>query len=167
MDDIEPNGYTNEDTNMIQKSMNQHVDKLTLEFLTNKSQYNKYLSKSDPKKYEEHMDHYRKINKYKDQIMQITNDYCNNPNTQITTHLDDMFNDYVRSCIQYFEMKELENVDDSSNAADEDTLFMNIDEKDDSTNHTSYKEPTKSFWGKGAKKTNYMNSDLRAFSGKR
>jgi hypothetical protein len=45
MDDIEPNGYTNEDTNMIQKSMNQHVDKLTLEFLTNKSQYNKYLSK--------------------------------------------------------------------------------------------------------------------------
>jgi len=167
MDDIEPNGYTNEDTNMIQKSMNQHVDKLTLEFLTNKSQYNKYLSKSDPKKYEEHMDHYRKINKYKDQIMQITNDYCNNPNTQITTHLDDMFNDYVRSCIQYFEMKELENVDDSSNAADEDTLFMNIDEKDDSTNHTSYKEPTKSFWGKGAKKTNYMNSDLRAFSAKR
>jgi hypothetical protein len=161
MDDIEPNGYTNEDTNMIQKSMNQHVDKLTLEFLTNKSQYNKYLSKSDPKKYEEHMDHYRKINKYKDQIMQITNDYCNNPNTQITTHLDDMFNDYVRSCIQYFEMKELENIDDSSNAADEDTLFLNID---DSHRH---KEPTKSFWGKGAKKTNYMNSDLRAFSGKR
>jgi len=162
MDDIEPNGYTNEDTNMIQKSMNQHVDKLTLEFLTNKSQYNKYLSKSDPKKYEEHMDHYRKINKYKDQIMQITNDYCNNPNTQITTHLDDMFNDYVRSCIQYFEMKELENIDhDSSNAADEDTLFLNIDD-----NHHN-KEPTKSFWGKGAKKTNYMNSDLRAFSGKR
>jgi hypothetical protein len=156
MDDIEPN----EDTNMIQKSTNQHVDKLTLEFLTNKSQYNKYLSKSDPKKYEEHMDHYRKINKYKDQIMQITNDYCNNPNTQITTHLDDMFNDYVRSCIQYFEMKELENVDDSSSAADEDTLFLNIDD-------SHHKEPTKSFWGKGAKKTNYMNSDLRAFSGKR
>jgi hypothetical protein len=156
MDDIEPN----EDTNMIQKSTNQHVDKLTLEFLTNKSQYNKYLSKSDPKKYEEHMDHYRKINKYKDQIMQITNDYCNNPNTQITTHLDDMFNDYVRSCIQYFEMKELENVDDSSNTADEDTLFLNIDD-------SHHKEPTKSFWGKGAKKTNYMNSDLRAFSGKR
>jgi hypothetical protein len=156
MDDIEPN----EDTNMIQKSTNQHVDKLTLEFLTNKTQYNKYLSKSDPKKYEEHMDHYRKINKYKDQIMQITNDYCNNPNTQITTHLDDMFNDYVRSCIQYFEMKELENIDDSSNVADEDTLFLNIDD-------SNHKEPTKSFWGKGAKKTNYINSDLRAFSGKR
>ena len=162
MEDNKPN----EDTNMIQKSTNQHVDKLTLEFLTNKSQYNKYLSKSDPKKYEEHMDYYRKIHKYKDQIMKITNDYCNNPNTQITTHLDDMFNDYVRSCIQYFEMKELENVDDSSsNHADEDTLFMNIDDKDDANNN--YKEPTKSFWGKGAKKTNYMNSDLRAFSSKR
>ena len=162
MEDNEPN----EDTNMIQKSTNQHVDKLTLEFLTNKSQYNKYLSKSDPKKYEEHMDYYRKINKYKEKIMKITNNYCNNPNMQITTHLDDMFNDYVRSCIQYFEMKELENVDDSSsNHADEDTLFMNIHDKDDT--NTSYKEPAKSFWGKGAKKTNYMNSDLRAFSSKR
>ena len=159
MEDTEPN----EETNMIQKSTNQHVDKLTLELLINKSQYNKYLSKSDPKTYEENMDHHRKINKYKEKIMKITNDYCNNPNTQITTHLDDMFNDYVRSCIQYFEMKELENIDDSSsNAADEDTLFMNIDEKDDNA-----KEPTKSFWGKGARKTNYMNSDLRAFSGKR
>jgi hypothetical protein len=57
-------------------------------------------------------------------------------------------------------MKELENVDDSSSAADEDTLFLNIDD-------SHHKEPTKSFWGKGAKKTNYMNSDLRAFSGKR
>jgi hypothetical protein len=164
MEDTEPN----EETNMIQKSTNQHVDKLTLELLINKSQYNKYLSKSDPKMYEENMDHHRKINKYKEKILKITNDYCNNPNTQITTHVDDTFNDYVRSCIQYFEMKELENIDDSSsNHADEDTLFMNIDENDDNTNHTSYKEPTKSFWGKGAKKTNYMNSDLRAFSGKR
>jgi len=164
MEDAEPN----EETNMIQKSTNQHVDKLTLEFLTNKYQYNKYLSKSDPKKYEENMTHYHKIHKYKDKIMEITNNYCNNPNRQITTNLDDAFNDYVRSCIQYFEMKELENIDDSSsNHADEDTLFMNIDEKDDNTNNTSYKEPTKSFWGKGAKKTNYMNSDLRVFSGKR
>jgi hypothetical protein len=164
MEDAEPN----EETNMIQKSTNQHIDKLTLEFLINKTQYNKYLAKSDPKMYEENMTHCYKINKYKDKIVEITNNYCNNPNRQITTNLDDAFNDYVRSCIQYFEMKELENIDDSSsNHADEDTLFMNIDEKDDNYNHTSYKEPTKSFWGKGAKKTNYMNSDLRVFSGKR
>ena len=164
MEHAEPN----EETNMIQKSTNQHIDKLTLEFLINKTQYNKYLAKSDPKMYEENMTHCYKINKYKDKIVEITNNYCNNPNRQITTNLDDAFNDYVRSCIQYFEMKELENIDDSSsNHADEDTLFMNIDEKDDNTNHTSYKEPTKSFWGKGAKKTNYMNSDLRVFSGKR
>ncbi len=153
---------SNEETNMIKKSNNQQIDKLTLEFLTNKTQYNKYLSKSDPNKYEETMDHYRKINKYREQIMDITDMYCNNPNKQITNQLDDMFNAYVRTCIQYFEMKELENNDEYTNNADEDTLFLNID-----NDNGPVKEYTKSFWGKGAIKTNGIRSDLRAFSGKR
>jgi hypothetical protein len=32
---------------------NEYIDKLTLELLINKTHYHKYLSKSDPKKYDE------------------------------------------------------------------------------------------------------------------
>ena len=38
---------------------NSSLDKITLELLINKKQYSKYLSKSDPSKYEEHKTFFR------------------------------------------------------------------------------------------------------------
>jgi hypothetical protein len=116
------------------------IDKLTLELLMNKSQYNKYLAIKDPNKYEEVQQHLEKVLKYRDRIMQITDQYCENQNAQNSIELDEAFSNYLKSCIRFIEMKELE--EEPKYEKDiEDTMFVNP-------------SPMKSFWGKGAVKKN-------------
>jgi hypothetical protein len=119
------------------------VDKITLELLMNKSQYNKYLSIKDPNKFEEVKQHLEKVEKYKDRIMEITNEYCENQNTQNSTELDEAFSNFLKSCIRFIEMKELE--EEPKYERDiEDTMFERCDNP----------SPMKTFWGKGAVKKN-------------
>ncbi|MFY7731659.1 MAG: hypothetical protein ACOVRN_19215 [Flavobacterium sp.] len=119
------------------------VDKITLELLMNKSQYNKYLAIKDPNKYEELQQHLEKVAKYKDRIMQITDEYCENHNTQNSIELDEAFSNYLKSCIRFIEMKELE-VEPKYERDIEDVMFERCDDPN----------PMKSFWGKGAVKKN-------------
>ena len=119
------------------------VDKITLELLMNKSQYTKYLSVKDPAKYEELQQHLEKVAKYKDQIMEITHEYCENHTTQKSLELNDAFSDYVKSCIKFIEMKEFE---EEPKLQDEDTMFKRCD--------NPQTRPIQSFWGKGAIKKN-------------
>jgi hypothetical protein len=119
------------------------IDKITLELLMNKSQYNKYLSIKDPNKYEEVKQHLEKVEKYKDRIMQITSEYCDNQNTQNSLELDEAFSNFLKSCIRFIEMKELE--EEPKYERDiEDVIFKSCDNP----------HPIKSFWGKGAIKKN-------------
>ena len=119
------------------------VDKITLELLMNKSQYNKYLSIKDPNKFEEVKLHLEKVAKYKDRIMEITDQYCENQNTQNSLELDEAFSNYLKSCIRFIEMKELE--EEPKYERDiEDVIFKSCDNP----------SPMKSFWGKGAVKKN-------------
>ena len=117
------------------------IDKMTLELLMNKTQYNKYLSITNPNKYDEIQEHLEKVAKYRDRIMQITDEYCENQNKQNSTELDKAFNDYIKSCIRFIEMKELEEEPKNMYEKDiEDTIFTHCDNS----------APVKSFWGKGA-----------------
>jgi len=121
------------------------IDKLTLELLMNKQQYNKYLSIKDPSKYDEIQEYLNKIIKYSDTIMEITEEYIANNNKQNTHELDDAFHNYVKSCIRFIEMKNLETYeclnDNENRDTDDNTMFANF-------------EPRSSFWGKGARKAN-------------
>jgi hypothetical protein len=119
------------------------VDKITLELLMNKAQYNKYLAIKDPNKYEEVQQHLEKVAKYRDRIMQITDEYCENQNKQNSIELDEAFSNYLKSCIRFIEMKELE-AEPKYERDMEDAIFERCD------NNT----PMKSFWGKGAVKKN-------------
>jgi len=119
------------------------VDKITLELLMNKAQYNKYLAIKDPNKYEEVQQHLEKVAKYRDRIMQITDQYCENQNTQNSLELDEAFSNYLKSCIRFIEMKELE-AEPKYERDTEEAIFERCD------NNT----PMKSFWGKGAVKKN-------------
>ena len=85
------------------------IDKITLELLMNKSQYSKYLAINNPRKYNELQEHLAKVAQYRDRIMQITHDYCEDHATQNSVDLNDAFSNYVKSCIRFIEMKELEN----------------------------------------------------------
>jgi hypothetical protein len=121
------------------------IDKITLELLMNKCHYQKYLSKSDPNKYNELQDHYAKISKYKGRIRDMTNNLLDDPELQISSEVNEVFDGYVRTLIKHFEFKDLEN---SSN--DEDTLFgyEAMREQDAPSENANKKENMSSFWGK-------------------
>jgi hypothetical protein len=128
------------------KSTSEYIDKITLELLINKNQYNKYIASADPEKHRKITEFSDKLTKYSEQIMSLTEQYCSNPKTQKTTEMDEMFIQYAKTCFRYFEMKELEGDPDfghegSNQDNEEDVLFASVA-------HT----PIHSFWGKGAKK---------------
>lgn len=117
------------------------IDKITLELLMNKSQYNKYLSVKDPNKYEEVQQYLDKVTKYKSRIIQITNEYCENQNIQNSVELDEAFSNYLKSCIRFIEMKQYEEEPDYEREKEKDIIIFDF-------------EHTKSYWGKGAIKKN-------------
>jgi hypothetical protein len=138
------------DNTTIVANNNEMIDKLTLELLMNKSHYKRYIANTDPTKHAEMVKHNALITKYKYKIMNITNDMLSDPSKQITTNVNEAFNGYVKTLIQYFQMKELENT--SNERSDEDdVLFGNMDEDvsqavESETNDVI--EPVmKSFWG--------------------
>jgi len=132
----------------------QDIDKLTLELLTNKSQYKKYLSKADPEKYKSNQEHLEKISKYRVKIMDVFSQLLEDPDKQITTSLNDDFDHFIKSCISHFEMKEMENRGnhfEKEQEEDDDIMFGNCDEKDELIESDIPK--SKSFWGKSIIKT--------------
>ena len=142
------------------------IDKMTLEFLMNRNQYKKYVSKTDPTKHIENEKHLQKIWKYRGRISQLTDELLKNPEKLVTLDVNESFDRYVRTLVYYFEMKDLENQDtdvlfDDMNDEDIESirisdnvkmevetkmaLIQNIDKK---AVVESNKELSKSFWGK-------------------
>ena len=125
------------------KSTSEYIDKITLELLINKNQYNKYIASADPEKHRKVTEFSEKLNKYCEQILSLTEQYCSNPKTQKTNEMDETFVNYAKTCFRYFEMKELEcepdreHEQDKGKGKDEDVLFNT---------------PVHSFWGKVARK---------------
>ena len=111
LSDIEEEEQENEEQKIrdyVPVTTNKMIDKLTLEIMANKSKYKKYLSKTDPDKYEKIQEYSMKLQKYETDISRIVNDYICSPNKQITTDLDETFEHFAKSCIKYLEMKEFE-----------------------------------------------------------
>jgi len=139
------------DNTSIVANNNEMIDKLTLELLMNKSHYKRYIANTDPTKHAEMVKHNALITKYKYKIMNITNDMLSDPSKQITTNVNEEFNGYVKTLIQYFQMKELENKS-NEHSDDEDVLFGNMAEDDGNaaeseTNDMVVEPVMKSFWG--------------------
>ena len=120
-------------------STNEFIDDITLQFLTNKSQYNKYLSNYDKQKFDEINEFKSKINKNAQEILEITKTYMNNPDTQISVELYEAFEIYMKACIKHIEFKNLEklNAYNYDKTEEVDTMFENID------------NDFNSYWGSG------------------
>ncbi len=140
------------------------INKITLELFMNKNNYKKYLSKTDPKKYEEHLKYLSNVNKYKHSITRITHDLLDNPDMQITTDVNEIFEMYVKTLIAHLQQKEYECADDdNSNNNNEDTLFGEIADDEPTPR---YSNSMHSFWGKERvvkKPQNQMEYDLNLF----
>jgi hypothetical protein len=170
------------------KSIND-LDDISMRLFMNKSNYNKYIEKTNPKEHEDRENYIYKLNKYMNQIMDITTEKIENHLLQHTTDLDNAFEKYMRTCIKHFEMKEIENKNSYNRNEDEDSLFVNmdentgctksrndndIDEEDDGVYDlhlppmiNNFTEPfVQSFWGKPIKKTNGSHNPKKFFSKK-
>jgi hypothetical protein len=124
------------------------IDKMTIELLMNKTQFNKYLSKTDPKRAIEQTEFIENIRKHKRQILHLTNQLLENPANPVTTEVNDAFELYVKTLIRHFKTKEIEraneyNRDDDDESATEDVMFENMDEEP-----VLETEEMRSFWGK-------------------
>jgi hypothetical protein len=125
------------------------IDKVNLEYLMNRTQYKKYVSKTNPTKHAENELFLMKINKYKNRISNLTENLLMNPEEPITIDVNNGFNEYVNILIKHFEMKDMENEDN-------DTLFEKVDDYSNQTNMNSIEcediledsNKIKSFWGK-------------------
>ena len=84
------------------------IDKLTLELLMNKNTYNRYIEKTDPIKHKEEQEFRRKLKKYKSRIIQMTMKFLDDPDFQVNNELNDMFSEYSKTFVKYFEMNDLE-----------------------------------------------------------
>jgi hypothetical protein len=116
---------------------NNELDKLTLELFMNKKNYKKYLEKTDPKKYSDMQLHNIEIQKYRGTILTMTDDLLENPNLQITTEINEIFDAYTKIIIRYLKHKEIEN---NLETCEEDVMFGTMDEEvqSDSTYMKSY-----------------------------
>jgi hypothetical protein len=138
------------------------IDLLTMELMMNKTHYNKYLAKKDPERYKRVQEEIRKIQKYKSAIIDLTTELLDdstkkNASEKYTIDINDTFEKYLKTCVQYFEMRELESVPTKAeDAEDPDILFASMDESQLESDDTSESVPT-TFWGKNIKKKNHSN----------
>lgn len=137
--------------------MSSSIDKLTLELMSNKSSYKKFLSKSEPEKYNEIQYHLSKMKKHCSKIIDITKNQFNE--VKYTNELDEAFDNYVRTCIKYIEMKEFESMPEyksEKECEEDDVLFGTIDNEDVvSTEDPLVKTSVNmgfSYWGKSITK---------------
>ena len=125
-----------------------YINNITMNFLMNKSQHKKYISEEDPARYEREQKHIRTLKKHKNEIIELTRRLICEPDTQITTDVNESFNDYTRTLLRYLKMKDIEKKG-YDNDSDNETLFGNIDESDeeDTDSKRDSQNDITSFWG--------------------
>ena len=107
--------------------VNSFIDKMSLQFLLNKTHYQKYLAKTDPQLYAEKQEFLESCSQYRRSIVDMTARLLDNPNYQYySTEVCDAFDKYAQTLIRYLEVKERsdsiqKNFD--SDGSDEDMLF--------------------------------------------
>ena len=150
----DPSNVNNESLSSSPEIMSS-IDKLTLELLINKSQYKKYVQKTDPYKHCETQIYLGKIIKYQNKIEHLFLSLLENPEMQITTDITNDFSNFVKTCIQYFELRSSDN---SYNQEEDDdimfdtNLMNNTSAPPQNISNTSHANILYSMWGKKIKK---------------
>ena len=144
---------------------NEYIDKLTLELLINKTHYNKYLSKSDPKKYDEYKEYKAKLRKYAIDIIDITSQLIEDPKKMYSNDIEESFHAYVKSIIKYFEIKEIQDANTHSEYNNEDeVIFTKFDNGTNQSDENT--DQMKSYWGKEKvvkKPSSFVHYDMNLF----
>lgn len=147
---------------------NEYIDKLTMELLINKTHYHKYLSKSDPKKYDEYKEYKAKLRKYAIDIIDVTSQLIEDPKKMYSNDIEESFHAYVKSIIKYFEIKEIQDTNTHCEYNNEDDVIFTKFDNDNKEPDQSYEknDTMKSFWGKEKvvkKPSGYVHYDMNIF----
>lgn len=118
---------------------NSDFDKLSIQMFSNKNHYKKYLAKTNPEKYNEQLEFLKKISKNREKINAMFTSLLENPEKQITTDINESFEQFVKSCINHFYMEKLSNLHDK----DADDYEISSEEEEE----TQELIPTTSYWG--------------------
>ena len=121
------------------------IDKLTLELLMNKNHYHKYMSTTNPDKFEKHEAYLDDLKKYRQKILNITHELLDRPDTQISTNINTIFEAYTKAIIDHVKHTTYDHSHRGDSDTDplEDTMFGTIDTPD-----IDPQPPSSSFWGK-------------------
>jgi len=84
------------------------LDKITFELLLNKNQYSRYLSVTNPQKLEEEKRFFEKIKKYRGGIVELFEDFLEDPKKEFNNELNEAFQGFARTCIKYLENADYE-----------------------------------------------------------
>lgn len=130
---------------------NEFVNKMTLELLMGKKHYSRYTSKTNPLRFNEMENYFNNIKQYRERILEITQNLIYQPKTQITVDVNEAFECYMKSLINYFKMKDIEKQSLHHEHTDiEDTLFGGMDEdiQNDEVDDANDTMCSSSFWSK-------------------
>lgn len=174
---------TNDDDKTNEVPRNEYIDKITIELLMSKSKYNKYLESKYPEKYEENILYKKEVVLYKSIIQDIIDEEFANISSGKngrSTELKRYFDAFLKECVRYVKMKELEieNPFNHKNYDDDETIFENCDNveqkiKDIYTTSSNFQidssddeeitnKNNHSLWGEGA-----IKYDMKMFARKR
>ena len=126
-------------------------DSLTIELLSNKTQYKKYiLSKDNPEKYDEYIQFLKSCKKHQNSILNLVGDLLIQPEHEsYNKEIKYAFEVFAKTCIKYLDNK-VDQQKYSFYGKDEDTLFADMD--NDNPIISSAPLYSKSLWGKSIRK---------------
>lgn len=141
------------------------IDALTLKLLTSKKRYNNYLATANPDKSAEIQEYYEKVGRNKTRMKEIIGKYLENPATETSNDIDDMFESLFKMLIKHFEMKDYEDkcarhgYDETDSSEEDEQMFANNESRHDDAEEQEEEEekekpvtPIMTFWGKNIKK---------------
>jgi hypothetical protein len=152
-------------------SRQKQIDQMTLELLVNKSQYRKYLEKTDPAEYARKQERYDRFHKYRNQIgamfRDLLNDYSVSGSSPHLGNRDiqELFSAFVDKSVYFFETREYDQsampyTDEAEDEDDDDVMFGNMSStrsiRETSATYSApfanHYRPGNSFWGKNIDK---------------
>lgn len=149
------------------------LDVLTLQLLSSKKRYNKYLEQTQPNKSKEIQEYHGKIKKHHSKIIEMIEKYLERPETQTTTEVDEIIETCFKTLIKHYEMLNREHkafLRDYDETDSSDNEEPNNEEPNEGQNEEDeheeqeeepkeVKKPNKSLWGGNISKTSSSNLD--------
>ena len=106
------------------------VNDITMKYLINKNQYDKYIAHVNPEKSKEKENYIENLNKYSNDIIDITNKYIFDNNSDLDSFISKTFEHYSKAIINYLKHKEIEKLNKYNNQKyekDDDPIFSNLE----------------------------------------